>query len=385
MAEKTGTGKEDKEAGQQERVIYWIPLRGFLKKKGGADMTKQEGSSGKALEMALRGSMRYVLVAVISVLLCLLPWSSAISAEKPFVIKLAHVHVPEHPTAIGCLQFKKLIEERSKGRVKIEVYPGSQLGSERELFEAAMMGTVEMGAISSSVIASFTRESGIWDLPFMFRDSGHAYRVMDGPIGEKVNEIALKKTGVRFIGYFENGWRHMTNKVRPINKPEDLNGLKIRSMTAPVIMEAIRSLGANPVPIAWGEVYLALQQGVADGQENPHVNTYGAKLYEVQKYVSLTGHVYTAHVLCINDKFYQSLPDDIQKLIATTGKEVIDQARKESQALNSDFLKKLVEKGMIVNTPPDLAPFRAKGKVVYEKFAPQVGGMSLINEIINTK
>jgi TRAP-type transport system periplasmic protein len=138
------------------------------------------------------------------------------------------------------------------------------------------------------------------------------------------------------------------------------------------------------VPIAWGEVYLALQQGVADGQENPHVNTYGAKLYEVQKYVSLTGHVYNPQVFCINDKFFQGLPGDIQKVIVDTSKEVIDWARKESQRLDADFLKKLVDKGMIVNTP-DLAPFREKGKVVYEKFAAQVGGTGLIDEIINTK
>lgn len=215
-------------------------------------MSKQEESRRKAWEMVWRGSMRFVGVAVFSVLLCLLPWSSASGAEKTFIIKVAHVHVPEHPTSVGCLRFEKLIEERTKGRVKIEVYPGSQMGSERELFEGIMMGTLEMGTISTSGIASFTRESGIWDLPFLFRDSGHAYRVMDGPIGKKVDEIALKKTGVRFIGYFENGWRHMTNKVRPINKPEDLNGLKIRSMTAPVMIETIRALGANPVPIAWG-------------------------------------------------------------------------------------------------------------------------------------
>ena len=246
------------------------------------------------------------------------------------------------------------------------------------------MGTLEMGTISTSSIASFSKESGIWDLPYLFRDSGHAYRVMDGPIGAKVNEAALKKTGVRFIGYFENGWRHMTNKVRPINKPEDMVGLKFRTMTAPVMMEIIKAMGANPVPIAWGETYLALQQGVADGQENPHVNTFGAKLYEVQKYVSLTGHVYNPQVFCINDKFYQTLPADIKQIIHTTAKEVIDQARKESQELDSGFLKKLVEKGMIVNTP-DLAPFRAKGKIVYDKFAQQVGGTAMINEIINTK
>ncbi len=329
--------------------------------------------------------MRCLEVAVFSILMGLLPWSVATGAEKTIVIKLAHVHVPEHPTSVGCLRFAKLMEERTNGRVKVEVYPGSQMGNERELYEALMMGTLEMGTISTSTIASFTRESGVWDLPYLFRDSGHAYRVMDGPIGKKVDKIALEKTGVRFIGYFENGWRHMTNKVRPINKPEDLNGLKIRAMTAPVMIETIRALGANPVPIAWGETYLALQQGVADGQENPHVNTFGAKLYEVQKYVSLTGHVYNPQVFSINDKFYQSLPADIQQLILKTATEVIDQARKESQALDSDFLKKLVEKGMIVNTPPDLAPFRAKGKIVYEKFASQVGGEGLINEIINFK
>jgi tripartite ATP-independent transporter DctP family solute receptor len=335
--------------------------------------------------MALRGSMRYAGVAFITVLLCLLPWSSAMSAEKQMVIKVAHVHVPEHPTSIGCLRFAKLIEERTKGQVKVQVYPTSQMGNERELYEALMMGTLEMGSISTSSIASFSRESGVWDLPYVFRDSGHAYRVLDGPVGNKVNEFALKKTGVRFIGYFENGWRHMTNKTRPINKPEDLNGLKIRAMSAPVMIETIRALGANPVPVAWGETYMALQQGVADGQENPHVNTYGAKLYEVQKYVSLTGHVYNPQAFCVNDKFYQGLPADLRKLITTTATEVIEQARRESQELDSDYLKKLVDKGMIVNTPPSLSPFRAKGKAVYDKFAAQIGGPELINEIVNTK
>ncbi len=348
-------------------------------------MSGRESVRSKTFGMVRRGSVRCMGTMVLAVLMCLLPWSVSSSAEKTIVIKLAHVHVPEHPTSVGCLRFAKLMEERTNGRVKVEVYPGSQMGNERELYEALMMGTLEMGTISTSTIASFTRESGVWDLPYLFRDSGHAYRVMDGPIGKKVDKIALDKTGVRFIGYFENGWRHMTNKVRPINKPEDLNGLKIRAMTAPVMIETIRALGANPVPIAWGETYLALQQGVADGQENPHVNTFGAKLYEVQKYVSLTGHVYNPQVFSINDKFYQSLPADIQQLILRTASEVIDQARKESQALDSDFLKKLVEKGMIVNTPPDLAPFRAKGKIVYEKFAAQVGGEALINEIINFK
>jgi len=173
--------------------------------------------------------------------------------------------------------------------------------------------------------------------------------------------------------------------VRPINKPEDLNGLKLRVMSAPVMIETIRALGANPVPVSWSETYIALQQGVADGQENPHVNTYGAKLYEVQKYVSLTGHVYNPLALVINDKFYQGLPADLQKVVITTMKEVIVQERRDSQAQDSDFMKKLIEKGMIVNTPPDLAPFRAKGKVIYDKFAPQLGVVDLIKEIINAK
>lgn len=348
-------------------------------------MSKREGVRRTALEMVWRGAMRGIGVVIFSALLCLLSWSPAMSGENTLVIKLAHVHVLEHPTSVGCVRFAKLMEERTNGRVKIQVYPNSQMGNERELYEALMMGTLEMGSISTSSVASFSRESGIWDLPYIFRDSGHAYRVFDGPVASKVNDFALKKTGVRFIGYFENGWRHMTNKVRPINKPEDLNGLKVRSMSAPVMIETIRALGANPVPVAWGETYMALQQGVAEGQENPHVNTYGAKLFEVQKYVSLTGHVYNPQVFSVNDKFFQSLPADLQKLILTTAKEVIGQARKESHELDSDFLKKLVEKGMIVNTPPDLAPFRAKGKIVYDKFVSQAGGQELINEIINTK
>ncbi len=311
--------------------------------------------------------------------------TGALGAEKQIILRNSYVHVPEHPTSLATIQFGKLVEERTKGRVKVEIYPGGQMGAERELFEALMMGTLEMSPLSTGVIASFSRESGVWDLPYIFRDSGHAYRVLDGPIGKKVGEFALKKTGVRFLAYSENGWRHMTNKVRPINKPDDLKGLKIRTMTAPIMREVIGALGANPVPIGWPEVYLALQQGVADGQENPHVNTYGAKLYEVQKYVSLTGHIYAPFAWIINDKFFQGLPADIQKVILDTAKEMADWDRKESQRRDGDFLKKLVDKGMIVNTPPDLAPFREKGKVVYEKFAEQVGGMDLIKEILNAK
>ena len=141
-------------------------------------MHKQERSRGKAVEMALRRSLRCFWVASLSVMLCLFLGSAANSADKPIIIKVAHVHVPEHPTSVGCLRFAKLIEERTKGRVKVEVYPGSQMGNERELYEALMMGTLEMGTISTSSIASFSRESGVWDLPYLFRDSGHAYRVL---------------------------------------------------------------------------------------------------------------------------------------------------------------------------------------------------------------
>jgi len=325
------------------------------------------------------------LITVVAALVSMLVGPLAYAGTRPIILKLGYVHVPENPSAVSSIRFGKLVEERTQGRVKVEIYPGGQLGQQPEVFAGVSMGTIEMSNMSTSAIVQFCPEMGVWDLPYLFRDSRHAYSVLDGPIGKKVSDLCLKKTGARNLAYTENGWRHFTNKVRPINTPDDLKGLKIRSISAPMMVEAIRALGANPVPVAWGEVYMALQQGVADGQENPHNNTYGAKLYEVQKYVSMSAHVYNPMGHIINEKLFQSLPADIQKILVDTAQESAVYSREQAIKIEEDCLKQLLGKGMIANIPPDLSLFRDKSRPVYDKFAGQVGGWPLINEIQNVK
>jgi tripartite ATP-independent transporter DctP family solute receptor len=335
--------------------------------------------------ITLKMAWKSFQVALVISLMPVLVGSFAYGATKPIIIKLAYVHVPENPSAVSSQRFAKLVEERSQGRVKVEVYPGGQLGQQPEVFGGLAVGSIEMSNMSTSAIAQFCPEMGVWDLPYLFRDSAHAYSVLDGPIGKRVTENCMKKSGVRNLAYTENGWRHFTNRIRPITKPDDLKGLKIRSITAPMMVETIRALGANPVPVAWGEVYMALQQGVADGQENPHNNTYGAKLYEVQKYVSLSAHVYNPMGHLIGEKLFQSLPPDIRKILEDASQESAVYSREQAVQIEVDCLKKLLEKGMTVNTPPDLSLFKTKSRPVYDKFAGEVGGWALINEIVNAK
>jgi tripartite ATP-independent transporter DctP family solute receptor len=244
--------------------------------------------------------------------------------------------------------------------VNVKVFPASQLGNERELIEGTKIGTIQMSFVSGA-IAGFYKEAQVLDIPYLFSSGPVAWKVMDGPFGQEMAADILQKTGMRVLAYGETGFRNFTNSSRPIKSPADMKGLKIRVMETPVYVNMVKALGAAPTPIAWSEVYTALQQKVVDGQENPVATIMQAKLYEVQKYLTLDGHSYGVDFFLINDKFYRSLPQETQQIIKTSAVTSALVGR-GIQTLNSATgISELQAKGMEVYAPnnAEAAQFKA--------------------------
>jgi len=281
----------------------------------------------------------------------------AVAADKVYTIRIGNVTPPNNPLHQAFEKMAAEMNEKSNGRIKATAYPSGQLGNLRSMTESVQMGTLEMATQSAGGLAAFYPAMGVLELPFAYRSHQHVYNVVDGPIGQELNEKFREKTGIRIVSYFMNLYRHVTNNVRPIVVPDDLKGLKIRVPETPTVKMAIEAAGGNPVPMVWGEVYTALQNKTIDGQENPIVIIWASKIYEVQKYLSLTGHVYSPTLIMINDDFYQSMPEDLQEIVQTAAKNAAEWNRVELEKMEADLLNKLKEQGMEINEV-DQEPFR---------------------------
>lgn len=296
-------------------------------------------------------------------------------AKETYTIKLAYVVPETQSTHIAARDvFKKYVEEKSNGRIKVELYPNGQLGGDRQAIEAVQLGTIQMTIPAAAVLSGFEPKFQVFDLPYLFKSKEVAYKALDGELGQKLNEMLLK-TGLRNLAYGENGFRHITNNRGPIEKPEDLKGLKIRTMENPVHMATFKALGANPTPMSFGELYTALQQGTVDAQENPIPLVYTAKFYEVQDYYTLDGHVYAATVVLINDDFYKSLPEDLQKIVKEGAEKFRDEQRKINTQQEEEMLGLLKKEGMKINelTPEQKQKFIETTLPVYDQFKDELG------------
>lgn len=302
---------------------------------------------------------------------------------QTITLKLAHMVSTSAHYHIGSLELSRLIQERTKGTVKIDIFPAGQLGKgERELVEGLQIGTIDLVVTSTGPIGGFVPQMLVVDLPFLFRDNSHVDKVLDGPIGESLlNE--LLKAGIKGLAFWENGFRNLTNNKRPINRPEDVKGLKIRTMENEVHMDAFRNLGADPTPMAWGEVYTALQQGVIDGQENPIGIIRTHKIYEVNKHLALTGHVYSPALLLINEKKFKGFSPELQKIFIETGREAARFERKFNRESEAKWLEELKGFGMQI-TNPDKILFQKATEPTYKKYESRFG-KDLIDKIVGTK
>jgi tripartite ATP-independent transporter DctP family solute receptor len=289
---------------------------------------------------------------------------------KLIKLKLATLTPPHHAYNEGAREFARRIKEASGGAIDIRVFPGGQLGKgEREFLEGMQIGTIDLAVTATGPVSGFSQSMMVLDLPFLFRDYHHVDAVLDGPVGRKLLDD-LEKARLKGLSFLENGFRNFTNSARPLLKPEDFKGLKFRTMENPVHLASVRQLGAQAVPMSWGEVYTSLQTKVIDGQENPVAIVHSYKLNEVQRYLSLTGHFYSPAPLTMSLRRFTSLKPEWQELFIKTAVEVAAFERKIIRDHEQEQIRDLKAWGMDVRTV-DKAIFFTAMKPIYAKFIKQ--------------
>jgi TRAP-type transport system periplasmic protein len=294
--------------------------------------------------------------------------------SSPKLMKLAVVTAEERSLTKGLVKFGELVESKTNGSIKVEVFPNGQLGGDREVFESLQFGSIQGTTMSTGPIAQFAPKFNVFDLPFLFPTSEIAYEVLDGPTGAELLK-ELESQNVVGLNYWENGFRHLTNNAKEVKSPDDVKGLKIRTLENDLHMAIWSELGANPTPMAFTELFAGLQQGVVDGQENPVGNVTGNKFFEVQKYLSKTGHVYNASPFLISKDFWESLTDEEKEALKEAADEARDYQRELNQKEDEDGYKILADNGMVVTdlTSEDKEKFFEKVQPVYEKFSDSIG------------
>ena len=297
-----------------------------------------------------------------------LSWNSSASALE---LIFGHGLGPGNPRYEAAEKFKQLVEERTNGRVTIQHAAQATQGDDMEMLTALRLGTMAFSANAQGPMSTIVPEFAAIGLPFLFESLPQAWAVLDGPIGQELADKA-RAQGLEVIAYWDNGIRYVTNNKRPVNTPEDLAGLKLRTPPAPMTVDIFQALGANPEPLAFSELYMALQQGVFDGQENPAMNIHGAKLYEVQKHLSKTGHVYETTPVVASKMVWDSLPEEDRKIIREAAIEAGKFQRELVQSSNQEFLDKLAAEGMQINEV-DPAAFKEATASVYDKWEGQLG------------
>lgn len=297
--------------------------------------------------------------------------SEAAAAEEVFELKLGHLADPANPYALGAAKIAELVEERTDGKVVIKIFPSSQLGKAQKLVEGLVLGTLDFAMTTTAVLGQFEPKLLVFGFPYMMRDRAHAYKALDTIGIELGKNLELK--GIKVLGFFENGIRHMINNKRKINSPDDMKGLKMRVMSTPVYIELMKSLGADPTPMAFGEVYSACQQGTIDGLECPAVHFWQKRFFEVNKYITLTGHTYESEPLMISMKTWNKLPEEYQKILLEATAEALEYSRKIAVEQESDYFQKIKDSGICQIDEVDIAPFAEKTKAVWEKLESTVG------------
>lgn len=298
------------------------------------------------------------------------------------VMKLGIVTNSDRSLTKGLKKFAEIIEKESGGKLKGEVFADGLLGGDRQVLEALQMGTVQGTAVSTGVVAAFAPRFDAFDLPYLFKDKATAYKVFDGPIGtELLND--LPKAKLIGLGYWENGFRHVTNNKRPIQTAEDFKGLKLRTLESKVHVEFWKLMGTNPTPMSFSQLYSAMEQGVVDGQENPYGNVVSSKFNEVQKYLSNTGHVYNANVFLVSKVFWDKCTDKEKEIIKKAAIEARDYQRKLNEEEDQTSVKLLTDKGMKINdlNPGEKEKIMEMAKPLYESVSKSIGG-DLVDRII---
>jgi tripartite ATP-independent transporter DctP family solute receptor len=304
-------------------------------------------------------------------LIAVLAAAVAAPAAAQTEIKFGHVGEPGSLFAASAEEFAKRANAKLGAKAKVVVYGSSQLGGDKELLQKLKLGTVDM-ALPSTVMSSEADLFGVFEMPYLVKDRAHMQRIEKDVFWSKLAPEAEKK-GLKVVAVWENGYRHITNSKRPINTPDDLKGIKLRVPEGKWRVKMFQAYGANPSPMKFSEVFTALQTGVMDGQENPFTQIYSAKFQEVQKFLSLTGHVYTPAYVTVGANKWATLPADVRQVLEDVAKETQNFVYEKAARDDEELLGKIKAANVAVNTPNKDA-FVAASKPVYEEFANEVKG-----------
>lgn len=298
-------------------------------------------------------------------------------------VKIGYALAPDSHYGVAATKFEEVVKTETGDDFEIKHFPSSGLGGEREVIEGLQIGTVEATIVSSGTLANFVPDTGVFDIPFLFRDLDHARAVLDGPIGQEIL-AKFDDVGMHGLAWGEQGFRHITNNRNAIETPEDVAGLKVRTMENPVHLAAFNAMGAAPTPMAWPEVISSLQQGVIDGQENPLSVIVSVKLNEVQKYLTLSGHVYSPAVLLVSKPFWEGLSDEQKAAFETAATEAVAAMRGYVDNVETTGVETLKERGMEVNalSAEQKAAFQASIASAYEGYY-ETYGKDLVDSIVN--
>ncbi|WP_345798637.1 TRAP transporter substrate-binding protein [Castellaniella sp. MT123] len=299
-----------------------------------------------------------------------------LSAQAPAaaqtVLKAAHSSATSSTGHQAFEYMAQQLKQKTDGRITMQIFPSSQLGSEREQIESIQLGNLDMSFVSSAVLGAFNPQFFALDIPFMFKDRAGVYRVLDGKIGTQLM-ASLDKVGIKGLAYWENGFRQLTNNVRPIRSPKDLEGMKMRTMENEVHIAAWKAEGANPAPLAFGELFTALQQGTFDAQEGPINLFYDMKFYEVQKYITRTNHVYSPWPLLINPDVYNSFSAKDREIFDQVVKDTTQYQRTLAQKADDKAAAAMPQVQIIDLTPEEHTAFASRMGPIREMVKKKVG------------
>jgi tripartite ATP-independent transporter DctP family solute receptor len=305
------------------------------------------------------------LLAVLVILAILAPMA-AFAQAKPIVLRLAETHAKDYPTTKGDYEFARLVKERSNGRIQIEVYPGSQLGQERAVVEQVQFGAIDLTRVSISVVTSFVPKLDAFQMPYLYRDADHMWKVLNGEIGKNLLD-SLEPFGFIGLGWFESGSRNFYNSKRPVKSPADLRGLKIRVQESELMMGLVSAFGAVPTPMPFGEVYSALQTGVVDGAENNWPSYFSTSHFEVAKYFTLDEHTRVPEIIIGSKISLGRLSKADQALIRQAAADAVEYQKSEWAKYEQLSIDKVKAGGAQITYIDDKAPWIALMAPVYAK------------------
>jgi tripartite ATP-independent transporter DctP family solute receptor len=296
------------------------------------------------------------------------PANSSSGKTNALEIKIAHHLSPQSVQNAGLEKFKEIVEKEAKGQIKVSIFPAGQLGSQADLLKQVKSGSLQMSLGESGAFANYDKELGVLALPFLFSDYEQYHKVVDGEIGQRLNKKLVDVGGMRTIAFYDGGIRDIYSSKKPVKTIDDLKGMKIRTPQSPIFIDTFKALGANPTPVAAGDIYTSMQTGLVDSMEGTTETGWTFKIHEVGKYISRTRHINTDVQLAVNEKWLQSLPAEQRDLILKAAKDSEKFQRDEWKKKEQEFLDKLKGEGKMEVVDTDLKPFKDGVADVYKKF-----------------